>query len=105
MIKNLAQLKRTLNDFPKLEIVGHCRPECVGQIRRVTMANTRGFYSVVDGQPDHRISRGNGGMGSVLWWGKSVSWDFTDGICSVYEHDAEHTQGHLIMAFRVLDAA
>lgn len=105
MIHNLNQLKKTLRTLPRLEIVGHCRPECIGQIRRVTLANTQGFYSVVDGQPDHRISQGNGGKGSILWWDKSVSWGFESGTCSVYEHDAEHTQDHLIMAFRVLDAA
>lgn len=105
MIKNLNQLKKVLKDCPRLEIVGHCRPECVGQVRRVTLANTQGFYSVVDGQPDHKISRGNNGLGAVLWWDKATSWSFEGAICSVYENGAKHTQDHLIMAFRVQDAA
>lgn len=105
MVRNLTQLKRTLKDCPRLEIVGHCRPECVGQVRRVTLANTQGFYSVVDGQPEHRISKGNNGRGSILWWGSAKSWEFDGEICSAYECGSEHTQDGLIMAFRVLDAA
>lgn len=105
MIKNLAQLKRVLNDHPRLEIIGHCRPECIGQIRRVTLANTQGFYSIVDGQPEHKISQGNNGLGAILFWGKAASWCFEGTTCRVYDCNAEHTPKHLIMAFRVLDAA
>ena len=71
-IKNLNQLKKAMQCRPKFEIVGHCRPECIGQIRRVTLANTQGFYSGMEGQPEHEISRGNGGLGCVLWWGKAA---------------------------------
>ena len=49
MVNHLSQLKRTLKACPRLEIIGHCRKECVVEIRRVTLANTQGFYSVVDG--------------------------------------------------------
>lgn len=105
MIKNLAQLKKMLKGLPRLEITGHCRPECVGQIRRVTLANTQGFYSVVDGQPEHKISLGNDGLGTVLWWDKASSWCFDGVTCSIYERNAEHTPENLIMAFRLLDAA
>ena len=31
----------------RLEITGHCREECVGEIRRVTKVNTQGFCSTV----------------------------------------------------------
>ena len=105
MIKNLNQLKKALKNCPRLEIVGHCRPECIGQIRRVSLTNTRNFYTVMDDQPEHSISRANGGEGFSLSWGKAGAWGFEDGICSIYERDAEHTPEHLIMAFRVLDAA
>ena len=33
MIKNLNQLRRTLREGTQLEILDHCRPECIGQIR------------------------------------------------------------------------
>lgn len=100
---NLSQLKRAMKCNPRFEITGHCREECVGEIRRVTLANTQGFYSVVDGQPEHRVSRANGGCGSVLWWSKAPFWHFQNGICALYDSDTAHEDGHLIMAFRILD--
>ena len=36
MIKNLNQLRRTLREGTQLEILDHCRPECIGQIRNIT---------------------------------------------------------------------
>lgn len=103
MIKNLSQLKKALKTKPRLEITGHCLKEYVGQIRRVTLANTVGFYSVMEGQPDHKISRANNGLGSVLYWSNAPFWRFQDGVCSVYNSDAEQDERHLIMAFRVLE--
>ena len=47
MIKNLNQLRRTLREGTQLEILDHCRPECIGQIRNITLVNTQGFYSTV----------------------------------------------------------
>ncbi len=102
IIKNLAQLKKALKANPLLKITGHCREDYTGQIRRVTLANSVGFYSVMDGQPDHKISLANGGRGSVLYWSSAPFWTFQDGVCSLYS-DKEHEPKHLIMAFQVLD--
>ena len=33
MIKNLNQLKRRLRPGTRLEVTGHCRPGCIGQLR------------------------------------------------------------------------
>ena len=63
MIKNLNQLRRTLREGTQLEILDHCRPECIGQIRNITLVNTQGFYSTVANQPDASDNRGNGGRG------------------------------------------
>lgn len=86
MVNNLSQLKKALEACPRLEIVGHCRKECVGEIRRVTLANTQGFYSVVDGQPEHKISQANNGKGSVLWWSKAQFWHFKLDTCNSLEN-------------------
>ena len=59
MIKNLNQLRRTLREGTQLEILDHCRPECIGQIRNITLVNTQGFYSTVANQPDASANRGN----------------------------------------------
>lgn len=103
MVNNLSQLKKVLKAHPRLEIVGHCRKECVGEIRRVTLADTQGFYSVVDGQPNHKTSRANDGKGSVLWWSKAPFWNFENGVCALYDSNTDRTEGHLIMAFRILE--
>ena len=103
MISNLSQLKKHLKTCPRFVITGHCRPECVGQIRKVTLANTQGFYSVVDGQPDHKVTLANNGLGSVLWWSYAPFWSFQDGKCALYTSDADHTLEKLIMEFRILE--
>lgn len=105
MIQNLSQLKKVLKTKPLIEITGHCREGYTGQIRRVTLANTVAFYSVMDGQPDHKISLANNGLGSQMLWSKAPFWDFREGVCSVYNSDTEHDGKHLIMAFRVLREA
>ncbi len=104
-IKNLNQLKKAMQGCPKFEIVGHCRPECIGQIRRVTLANTQGFYSGMEGQPEHEVSRGNDGLGSILWWGKAAAWDFQDGLCTQYFKGKEHTAENAVISFRILEEA
>lgn len=45
MIKNLNQLKRRLRPGTRLEVTGHCRPGCIGQLREVTWVNTQGVYT------------------------------------------------------------
>ena len=105
-IKNLSQLKKCLKAGSRLEVIGHCRPECIGEMRKVTLANTQGFYSIVDGEPpDSRLNQGNEGKGPVLHWSNAPFWAFQDGVCGLYS-DKDHTEQNLIMAFRVLtDAA
>ena len=104
-IKNLSQLKKCLKAGSRLEVIGHCRPECIGEMRKVTLANTQGFYSVVDGEPpDSRLNQGNEGKGPVLHWSNAPFWAFQDGVCGLYS-DKDHTEQNLIMAFRVLSDA
>ena len=102
MIKNLNQ-RRTLREGTQLEILDHCRPECIGQIRNITLVNTQGFYSTVANQPDASANRGNGGRGPILWWGRAAHWQFADGVCSVFDSEQKHTEEELVMSFRVLE--
>lgn len=87
----------------QLEILDHCRPECIGQIRNITLVNTQGFYSTVANQPDASANRGNGGRGPILWWGRAAHWQFADGVCSVFDSEQKHTEEELVMSFRVLE--
>ncbi len=103
MIQNLAQLKKNLKAGTILEITAHCRPDYVGQKRKITLANTQGFYSVIPDEPQSKVSLANGGKGSVLWWSKAPFWSFENGCCSLYDSDKQHTEGHLIMSFHILN--
>ena len=70
MIKNLNQLKRALRPGMRLEVIGHCRPACIGQLREVTWVNTQGFYTKTLNPPDPRSSmRQTRGAAPSSWWG------------------------------------
>ena len=64
MVNNLSQLKRTLQTGAQFRVIDHGRPECVGEEREVTYANTQGFYSIVPNNPNCRTSLANNGRGS-----------------------------------------
>lgn len=100
MIKNLNQLKRVLRPGMRLEVIGHCRPGCIGQLREVTWVNTQGFYTKTLNPPDPKLNAANEGRGAILWWGAARTWEFEDGVCKSYTR-SEHTAETLIMAFRV----
>ena len=102
MIKNLNQLKRTLRPGVWLEVTGHRRPSCIGQLQEVTWINTNGFYTKILTLPDPRINAANDGRSSLLWWGPADTWEFENGVCRSYIC-GEHTEKALIMAFRVLE--
>ena len=61
MIKNLNQLKRVLRPGMRLEVIGHCRPGCIGQLREVTWVNTQGFYTKTLNPPDPKLNAANEG--------------------------------------------
>ena len=101
MVKNLSQLKKTLKKGTCFEITAHCRPEYVGQKRKVTAANTQGFYSIVPEEPGCKVTLANNGKGSVLWWSNAPFWEFENGICSIYCNDKEHTEKYIVMSFHI----
>lgn len=105
MVNNLSQLKKALTEGAEFEIVGHCRAECIGQTRRVNIANTAGFYSVIPGEPGGKVSLANGGRGSFLDWSKARFWKFDNGVCALYDSDKEQTDERLIIAIRLREAA
>jgi hypothetical protein len=105
MIKNLSQLKKALTAGADFEIVEHCRPECVGQRRRVNIANTSGFYSFIPDDPTNRVSTANCGKGSWLGWSKAPFWEIQDGEAALYDSDEHHTPEHLIIKIKVEEGA
>ena len=103
MIKNLSQLKKALRADTEFEITAHCRPDYVGQRRKVTIANTQGFYSVIPDDPQSKTSLANNGRGSWLGWSNAPFWQFENGICAIYSSDKYRTEDYLLLAFRVLE--
>jgi hypothetical protein len=104
MIKNLNQLKKALVLGVEFEIVLHIQKGCIGQVRRVTKANTTGIYSVVPAEPNSKISRGNNGLGSFLSWESAKRWTFdAEGVCAQYS-DYPRTTNEILIAFKLLDA-
>ena len=39
----------------------------------------------------------------TVWWGRAAHWQFTDGVCSVFDSEQKHTEEELVMSFRVLE--
>lgn len=105
MIKNLSQLKKKLNKGARFCVLAHGRPECVGEEREVTYANTQGFYSIVPGNPDCRTSLANDGRGSHLWWSRAPFWEFDNGVCTLYASDIKRAPEYVIMSMEVTKEA
>jgi len=101
MITNLSQLKKSLVKGAEFDVVAHCRPEVVGERRRVNYANTVGIYSIVPSEPNGKTTKANGGKGSLLNWSKASFWDFKDGICTLYG-DIKKTPESLIVAIKLI---
>ena len=84
-IKNLAQLKKAIGNKTPFVILKHyVRPEFEGQIRVPSVVQTNSFYSVIQGDPDHEVSKFNGGKGSWLEYGKASDWVFENGVCKQF---------------------
>lgn len=102
MIKNLAQLKRTLVKGTEFIITKHCRKECIGEHRYINVADTTGFYSIVPGEPEHKATQANGGKGSLLGWSKAAFWKFENGECTLYDSNTIFTPEHILISFKVV---
>ena len=102
MIKNLSQLKKALIPGAVFEITNHCRPECVGQRRKVNIANTQGIYSIIPDEPQSKVTTANCGKGSWLGWSKAPFWKFNGDTAALFDSDEHHTAERLIIEIKVL---
>lgn len=101
-MKNLSQLKKALVPGAEFEIIAHCRPECVGQIRKVNIANTQGIYSIIPNEPQSKVTNANCGKGSWNGWSKAPFWEVDGDTAALYDSDEIHTEEHLIIKIRVV---
>lgn len=90
MVKNLSQLKKALKKDGTIQILDHCRKNCIGEIRTIKTVNTVGFYSTPPNQ-DRDI---------FCDWGKATSWEFNEfneNVASKYDEKED-----LIISFKIL---
>lgn len=77
MVKNFSQMKKAFINKKKFMIVEHFyHPECNGQIRVPNVVQTNAVFSVVDGDPENKVSLANNGKGYYLAYGKASDWTF-----------------------------
>ncbi|MNV34343.1 hypothetical protein D3C71_1257560 [compost metagenome] len=62
------------------KILKHHKEECVGQVRQVQSVKTVGVYTVVKGEPEHPLSKANGGQGSYMVFEKASHYTFGESI-------------------------
>ena len=104
-IRNLAQLKRVVQEKKEFVIKEHRKEGFIGQKRTPNIIRSNGFYSIVTGQPEDKVSLANDGKGSWIEYGKASQWEFRDGLCSMYLPEKEHLPENLIwtITFDVLE--
>ena len=95
-IKNLAQLKRVIQEKREFIIRVHRQEKFLGQKRIPNVVQSNGFYSVISGQPEHEGSFANYGKGSWIDFGKATQWEFQEETCSMYLPEMEHIPENLI---------
>lgn len=106
IIKNLSHLKKAFLPGVEFEILLHNRPKCLGQIRRITKANTAGFYSIILSEPGNQANIGNNGLGLWLDWGPARWWSFdAEGVCARYTSNPDDQFSNLILSFKILGEA
>ena len=101
MVSNLSQLKKAFANKPEFKILDHCRPECIGQIRKVNVVQTNAFYSIIPSEPESDETLANDGKGMWLKYPKAKFWKFENDVCSIYFNDNERA-GNLIMSFTLI---
>ena len=100
-IKNLAHLKRVLQEGAEYQMVMHkTHPESVGLIRKVSFVQTNGVYSKIKDQPNHKYSLCNYGKGTFLEFCKAGHYVFGDTVKFLYGKHKE-----VLYEFAVLDTS
>lgn len=78
-IKNLSQLKKAIADKQKFLIVKHyVKEEFSGQIRTPNVIQTNGFYSIIENEPNSKITLANCGKGYWYEYEKANCYDFNE---------------------------
>ena len=84
MIKNLAQLKKAIENGKRYAVLEHyIHPQFEGQTRVPFVTQTNGYYSISPENPD--LANLNNGKGCWNDYGKASDWEFhEDGTITQY---------------------
>ena len=99
----MRDLRALLKERPRFEVLAHKEGCHVGEVRRVTRCTYYAFYSAIDRQPRHPVSRQNFGSGEYIGYLDRALIEFHEGACSVYQSPKIHTTETLIISFRFLE--
>lgn len=78
-IKNLSQLKKAIANKQKFLIIKHyVKDELSKQIRTPNVVQTNGFYSIVEDEPNNKVTLANNGKGYWYGYEKAKCYDFNE---------------------------
>ena len=95
VLESFRQMRSVLKELPRIEILAHRTPEHIGEIRRVTKVEEASFYSVIDGNPEHRVSKRNRGKGSDT--------KYDGAVCTVLNRRDDSKTQPVFMSFRIME--
>ena len=102
-VNNFREVHSVLKELPRIEVLEHRNPVHNGEIRRVTLVQQCSFYSVIDGDPEHWVSRKNRGKGSDTWLGNSSCVEAEGDICLVKNVLERKNHDSVFMKFRIME--
>ena len=98
MVKTHAEMKRRLIAGDKFVMTASIHDGFIGQVRVPNIIGKSHIYSVIDGDPDHKVSTMNGGKGCYMQFGKAGDWKYEDGECKCFNR-----LGEVLFAFKFLN--
>ncbi len=105
-ISTMRELMCILREHPRIEILAHQNAEHIGEIRRVTVVQEASFYSAIEGQSEHPVSRRHYGRGSDIWLYHPSCLSIQDDVCTVRDiNDVRNRKEspRLFVQFRILE--
>lgn len=100
-IKNLAHLKKVLQEGAEYKILDHKNhKDAIGLIRKISVVQSNAVYSRIKDQPDHKYSVCNSGMGLRMDFGKASNYIFGDTVKYLHKSSDD-----VLYEFVVLDTS
>ena len=101
VLESFRQMRSVLKELPRIEILAHRTPEHIGEIRRVTKVEETS--RVIDGNPEHCVSKRNRGKGSDTWLGCPSDTKYDGAVCTVLNRRDDSKTQPVFMSFRIME--